>query len=71
MNAYLNPTAISAVDVERILTRARTRPSCCALLVKIRSTSTAEIANSISYLVDNFSVLASTRPSLLALMDLI
>ncbi|MBV9575053.1 MAG: hypothetical protein JO149_00320 [Gammaproteobacteria bacterium] len=37
-------SAITAVSVERILTMARTRRSCCALLVKMRSTLTAVIA---------------------------
>ncbi|MBV9575692.1 MAG: hypothetical protein JO149_03630 [Gammaproteobacteria bacterium] len=37
-------TAITAVGVKRILTMARTRPSCCALLVKMRFTPTAVIA---------------------------
>jgi len=39
--------AILTISVERILTMAHTRPSCCALLVKIRSTLIVRIADNL------------------------
>ena len=42
--SVMRTKAISAVSIKRILTMARTRPSCCALLVKMRFILTAEIA---------------------------